>query len=219
MAGTKSRKPTVEIVKRWIKAGYGQGQGSSYKPFMNVRDVPSIGASNMVTSRITGRNHHYLSRQEFKTHLLAEYSRSTLDIREQFALLPWDETQSIAKNLGIRHPHFPGTSTPTVLTTDLVLSFKRPDGIELVAVSVKLTKHLTPRNLEKLLIERVYWNRRGIRWVLATETNIPNVRARNLQFFEAALNDRRGHNLVLIPLISAGSLKSTMQHIFRLMKL
>ncbi|AMP08236.1 hypothetical protein CAter282_0420 [Collimonas arenae] len=28
-----------------------------------------------------------------------------------------------------------------------------------------------------------------------------------------------GHNLVLIPLISAGSLKSTMQHIFRLMKL
>ncbi|AMO98360.1 hypothetical protein CAter10_0452 [Collimonas arenae] len=45
------------------------------------------------------------------------------------------------------------------------------------------------------------------------------MRARNLQFFEAALNDRRGHNLVLIPLISAGSLKSTMQHIFRLMKL
>jgi len=85
---------------------------------MYVRDVPSEGTSSMVQSRITGRNHAYLSDHEFKVHLIAEYGRSTLDIREQFALLPWDETQSIASQIGIRHPIFPGTSTPTVLTTD-----------------------------------------------------------------------------------------------------
>lgn len=192
MAGTKSRRPSPEVVKRWIKAGFGQGEGAKYKPFMYVRDVPSNGTSNMVNSRITGRNHHYLSRQEFKVHLLAEYSRSTFDIREQCALLPWEETQSIAQKVGIRHPIYPGTRTPTVVTSDLVLTMKRPDGMELIVVSAKLTKDLTPRTLEKLLIERIYWNRRGIRWILATEKNIPNVRAKNLEFFESALKDDRG---------------------------
>lgn len=151
-----------------------------------------MGASNMVDSRITGRNHHYLSRQEFKIHLLAEYSKSTLDIREQCALLPWGETQTIARNLGIRHPIYTGTRTPTVMTTDLVLAMKRPDGVELIAISAKLTKDLTPRTFQKLLLERIYWNRRGIRWILATEKNIPNIRARNLAFFESALKDERG---------------------------
>jgi hypothetical protein len=194
MAGIKSRSPPPEVVESWIKAGFGQGEGAEYRPFMYVRDIPSQGASNMVNSRITGRNHHYPSRQEFKVHLLAEYGRLTLDIREQCALLPWEETQSIAEKLGIPHPRYIGTRTPIVVTTDLVLTLERPDGMELIAVSAKLTKDLTPRNLEKLLIERVYWNRRGIRWILATEKNIPNIRAKNLQFFEMALNDERGKN-------------------------
>ncbi|WP_222862090.1 TnsA endonuclease N-terminal domain-containing protein [Zoogloea oleivorans] len=158
---------------------------------MYVRDVPSEGTSSMVRSRITGRNHSYLSSHELKVHLLAEYGSATLDIREQFALLPWDETQSIAAQLGIRHPFFPGTSTPTVLTTDLLLTLERPDGMELVAISAKLKKDLTSRNLEKLLLERLYWNRRGIRWILVTEDNIHAIRAGNLMFFETALNDER----------------------------
>ena len=191
MAGTKSRRPTPSVVHRWIKAGFGQGEGKNYRPFMYVRDVPSEGTSSMVRSRITGRNHHYLSGQEFNVHLLAEYGLSTLDIREQFALLPWDETQSIAAKIGIRHPVLPGTSTPTVLTTDLLLTLRRSDGMELVAISVKLAKDLTERNLEKLLLERLYWNRRGIRWILATEENTPTVRAGNLKFFETALSSDR----------------------------
>jgi hypothetical protein len=191
MAGIKSRRPAPAVVERWIKAGFGQGDGPTYKPFMFVRDVPSIGTSSTVKSWTTGRNHHYLSRQELKVHLLAEYSPFILDIREQFALLPWDETQSIASKLHITHPRYPGTSTPTVLTTDLVLTMKRRDGTEHIAVSVKLTKDLNARTLEKLLIERYYWNRRGIKWMLATEQNIPDVRAENLRFFEMALNDDR----------------------------
>lgn len=199
MAGSRSRRPTQTLVNKWIKAGFGQGEGKDYKPFMYVRDVPSQGTSNMVHSRITGRRHDYLSDHEFKVHLLAEYGRSTLDIREQFALLPWEETQSIAARLGIPHPRIPGTPTPTVMTTDLLLSLKRSDGVELVAVSAKLSKDLTDRNLEKLLLERLYWNRRGIRWILATEENIPATRASNLKFFENALNDDRGAKSGITP--------------------
>ena len=199
MAGTKARRPSTRIVEHWISAGFGQGKGIAYKPFMFVRDVASIGASNMVKSWATGRTHHYLSRQEFKVHLVAEYSTSILDIREQFALLPWDETQSIARKLGIKHPKYPGTVTPTVITTDLLLTMKRSDGMELIAISVKFTKDIEPRVLEKLLIERLYWKRRGIRWILATEKSIPNVRAENLQFFEMALNDDRAQESGVTP--------------------
>jgi hypothetical protein len=144
----------------------------------------------MVCSRVTGRTHHYLSSGEFSVHLLAEYSRSIVDIREQFALLPWEETQQIAAKLGIKHPVIPATKTPIVLTTDLLLSFKEPDGMRFVAVSFKPEKELTARTLEKLLLERAYWNRRGITWLLVTDKNLPSIRVGNLRFFENALRNQ-----------------------------
>jgi hypothetical protein len=144
----------------------------------------------MVRSRITSRTHHYLSSGEFSVHLLAEYSPSIVDIREQYALLPWQETQEIAAKLGIKHPVIPFTKTPSVLTTDLLLSFKEPDGVRLVAVSFKLEKDLTPRTLEKLLLERAYWNRRGITWQLVTDKTLPSIRAGNLRFFENSIRNK-----------------------------
>lgn len=189
MAGTKCRTPDPGLVDRWIAAGYGQGDGAGYKPFMYVRDVPSTGTSSMVKSRVTGRTHHYLSRQEFKVHLEAEYSRCTKNIREQYALLPVAETQEIASELGVRHPIYPTTKTPTVMTTDLLITLAGPDGDQLLAISVKLTKDLTPRNLEKLLIEKVYWSRRGVEWLLITEKEISSHRINNLSFFELSLVD------------------------------
>ena len=32
MAGTKARRPTTKIVEKWIRAGFGQGEGAEYKP-------------------------------------------------------------------------------------------------------------------------------------------------------------------------------------------
>lgn len=199
MAGSKSRRPSPTLVNSWIKAGFGQGEGKNYKPFVHVRDVPSRGTSNVVRSRMTGRIHEYLSNHEFRVHLLAEYGRTTLDIRERFALLPWDETQTIAARLGIQHPMIPGTRTPIVMTTDLLLSLKRPNGLELLAVSATLKEDFTARNLEKLLLERLYWNRRGVRWILATEENVPAARASNLIFFQTALNDDRAAKSGIAP--------------------
>jgi hypothetical protein len=199
MAGTKARRPTPKIVEGWIRAGFGQGEGAAYKPFMFVRDIPSGGLSNTVKSAVSGRIHHYITRQEYQVHLLAEYSPTIIDIRERFALLPWDETQAIASKLGIRHPRYPGTTTPTAITTDLLLTKRHLDGIELIAVSATLSKHLTPQTLEKLLIERLYWNRRGISWLLATEKNIPKLRAGNLHFFELARHDDRASKSGIAP--------------------
>lgn len=187
MAGSRKRRPTVAQVDKWIQKGFGQGEGRHYKPWFFVRDVPSHGTSSMVTSPITGREHHYLSRIEWYVHLLCEYSCRVIDIREQFALLPWVDTQWIASRIGIAHPVIPRTTTPSVLTTDLLLSLKEADGVRLIAISVKPAGELDGRSMEKLLIERVYWERQGIKWFLVTPSSLPMTRAENLGFFEGAL--------------------------------
>ena len=180
---SKRRGATVENVQKWISEGHGQGIGRHYRPFFHVRDVASHGRSSMALGLKTDRVHQYLSDLEFSCHLLAEYAPTVTDIREQFALLPWDETQRIAESLGIRHPIYPGTNTPIVMTSDLVLSIE----IQKAAVlCVKPYSEIDPANpraqrtMEKLLIEKTYWDRRGIPWQLVTEREIPAIRVKNL---------------------------------------
>lgn len=196
---TRSRRPTPELVEKWIKRGFGCGQGKAYKPFLAVRDVPSEGTSSMVSSRLTGRVHHYLSDLELQAHLLAEYDPGTLDIREQYALVPWSETQAIANHVGVQHPHYPGTRTPTVLTTDLLISTRKGDRIEHRAISVKPFKTLSKRDMAKLWIEQRYWRERGVEWKLLQAGEAPNVRALNLKFFEMAPNDDRVDEASITP--------------------
>ncbi len=43
---------------------------------------------------------------------LTEFSDAVLDIREQFPLLPQEETIVIAEELGIKHPADPKTGDP-----------------------------------------------------------------------------------------------------------
>lgn len=184
----KRKNVSEQNVLNWISKGGGQGEGTGYKPFFHVRDVPSTGRSAIDRGIKTGRSHHYLSDLEYAYHVLAEYSNSVTDIREQFALLPWEETQEISQELGISHPRYPASSTPIVITTDIVLtmtSVERP----IVAVSVKYSKEIelgnpnAKRTLEKLLIEKTFWNRRSIPWLLSTEKQLPANRAKNLDFF------------------------------------
>lgn len=184
----KRTKVLEQNVLNWISKGDGQGEGKNYKPFFHVRDVPSKGRSAIDLGLKTGRSHHYLSDLEYAYHVLAEHSNSVTDIREQFALLPWEETQEISKELGISHPRYPGSSTPIVVTTDIVLTTTSVET-PIVAVSVKYSNEIdlgnpkAKRTLEKLLIEKTYWNRRSIPWFLCTEKQLPINRAKNLDTF------------------------------------
>lgn len=182
MAGSKSRAPSIKIVENWIRVWEARPK-DSYVSFLKVRDVPSLGLSAMVKSNVTGRSHHYFSNLEYQTHLVAEYRHDILDIREQFALLPWEETQMIARTYDIPHPRYPKTGTPIVVTTDLVLTLRRPTGRKIVAVSVKPKGKLSKRNLQKLLIEKVYWQSRGITWLLVTQEELAPILVANLEFF------------------------------------
>lgn len=193
----RTRVPSIGIVKRWIKKGFGQGEGKGYKPFFQVRDVPSRGRSSKVRCLKTGRTHHYLSDGEYFHHILAEFEPSITDIREQYALLPWEETQEIAYELGITHPVYPGTQTPIVMTSNLVLSYCCNGVDRETVLSVKQSADLDPkddpmdpqiqRTYEKLLIEKIYWQRRDITWCVSTEKNISLSRAKNLDSLRTSM--------------------------------
>lgn len=183
--GSKNRKPTPEVVERRIKSGYGQGRGKDYKPWMYSRDFANHAPSHHVKSQVTGRTHFYFSGIELGAHYVAEYMGNLVDIREQFALLPWDELQYVAGKFGIRYPRFPSTTTPWVLTTDLVLSKIRENKIQIIAVAVKSSDELeNPEVIAKLWLEKFYWNRRGHVWVLYTgHDNMHH----NLRLFEGGI--------------------------------
>lgn len=162
-----------------IDEGRGQGTGKDYKPWITIHDLASKGVSSRVLGRTTGRIHHFLSRNETAFFYILDASDKVIDIREQYPLLPVTETVEIADGLGIRHPRDPVNRYPYVMTTDFVIT----TGSGCVARSVKLSSELEkPRVLEKLEIERRYWERRGIEWRIVTEKEIDFQKAGNLEW-------------------------------------
>lgn len=108
-----SRKlKTFEDFNRALKNRYGVGEGNSYKPWLRVQDVKSIGVRSQILGLKTGRVHHTLSSLETEFFYLAEHSESVIDIREQFPLLPIGLSIKIAKLLGVAHPVHPETKSP-----------------------------------------------------------------------------------------------------------
>src|SRR5699024_12849558 len=110
-----------------------------------------------------GRQHELVSDLDLNYFYLTEFSDDVLDIREQFALLPQEETIVIAEELGIKHPADPKTGDPIVMSTDFLLTVGKGQGVFEVAHTISMkTELLQGRVLEKFEIEREYCERRGI---------------------------------------------------------
>ncbi len=185
---TRNRRQTGEAaIQKLIREGKGQNEHAEYQPWLNVRDVPSRGLSTRRKGWKTGRVHHFLSKLEKKYHNTLEWSKIVIDIREQYPLLPLEETLEIAKQCGFDHPaiqnkHDPKTRDPIVVTTDFLITLmidgKRVERARTVKYAADLQ---SPRVLEKLEIERRYWEARGISWGIVTEHEIPGVLADNVE--------------------------------------
>lgn len=146
-------------IEEHIRQGFGQGRGCDYKPWLVVRDVPSLGVSSRVKGWTTDRVHELFSQLELRYFYLLDWSVSVTDIREQYPLLPLEETKEIAQELNIRHPANPRTKDPIVMTTDFVVTVCQPIGVTEQARTVKPKEKLSSvRVLEKLEIERRYWH-------------------------------------------------------------
>ncbi|MGE7599604.1 TnsA endonuclease N-terminal domain-containing protein [Lysinibacillus fusiformis] len=178
-----SKRTRTSKVEKWIKEGHGSGIGADYKPWLNIQDVSSLGRSTRLKGIKTKRQHEFLSDLERNYFYLTEYSDFVVDIREQFPLLPLEETIVIADELGLKHPTDPKTNEPVVMTTDFLLTVEKGNGLVELARTIKMKDELLKqRVIEKFEIERVYWERRQIDWGIVTELEIPKEMARNISY-------------------------------------
>lgn len=171
-------------IRRSIRDGRGKGRGADYNPWLRIQDVPSRGLVTRIKGWKTGRVHHLLSLLELWYFYVLEWSQKVTDIREQYPLLPLEETLETARRLGVRHPTDPVTQQPIVMTTDFLVTVRRGGSEVDEARTVKCERDLlSKRVLEKLEIERRYWEARGVDWRIVTEKQIPVVLAKNVQWF------------------------------------
>lgn len=172
-----------------LKQGRGEGHGKDYKPFLTVREVPSLGQRNRDLGWKTGRVHHFLSKGELKCFMIYEWTPRIADIREQFPL-PQVATLDIASRLGIRHPRIPGTEEFAVMTTDFLLDVLIDGKAVMVARAVKESADLgDDRVIEKLEIERTYWRELGIDWgIITPDRDFPKALSKNVIWVHSALD-------------------------------
>lgn len=188
-----SRLMTQERIDKRIKSGVGQGAREAYVPWIKIWSFASRGASHIVPGVKVQRAHHLLSTGEYDYHTILEHDQSIIDIREQYPLLTQAETQAIASSINVRHPVYPGTRVPLVLTTDFLITQIDNQGTErLVARSLKYKNEIESaselkinRMLEKLEIERRYWAARNIEWKLVFHENLSKIKIKNLQILRS----------------------------------
>lgn len=190
---------TLEDYIRSLKNKYGLGAGVDYKPWFRVQDVPSKGLSSKIQGLKINRDHHTLSKQETEFFYLAEFSDVVVDVREQFPLLPLDLSVRISKTIDVGHPEVPGTKTKHLMTTDFLLTCSDGKKDWYVAVSVKPEEDLQDENvLEKLEIERLWWELLDIKFVLFCSSSETKVQSENI----AWVTDPVRHKLDCLTLIT-----------------
>ncbi|MGZ5009830.1 MAG: TnsA endonuclease N-terminal domain-containing protein [Methylobacter sp.] len=170
-------------VQKWLKEGRGSGRGRDYKPWLTVRDVPSDGRSHRIFGHKSQRIHHFLSDLELAVFFVLEWHQDTKDIREQFPLRT-EDTLALANDLGISHPSYRGV--PQIMTSDFLvntINAQRPKFV----LQAKYSEALQDaRTIEKLELERRYWQQKSVPWLLITEEDIPNIVFQNISWLYPA---------------------------------
>ena len=186
MAGTFKGLNQSQIDKR-LKEGRGQGTGSGYKPFIYTRDVSSLGRSHRVFGHKCQRMHHLLSDLELAVFFTLDWSEKVLDIREQFPLSV-EHTVQIAKDLEIRHAQYKSVSQ--VLSSDFLVDLNTPQR-QLIAFQVKYSQDLSnPNVIERLMLEKAYWDKKGVHWAVITEKEVSKAAFINIQWLYPAHTER-----------------------------
>lgn len=176
----KQAKWSEERIRQLEREGRGKGRGTTYLPWVQVSDFSSLGNSRRVFSPKTGRVHHLFSDSEWGLFLLLEFATDVVDIREQFPLAR-DETASLAAQRAIKHPIYTGTRVPCVMTTDFLVTLRRDGREELAAFACKRTESAEKaRDIEKLEIERAYFDSLGVPHHLVFHSELPKHKISNL---------------------------------------
>lgn len=179
----KWNKRTVE---RLMAEGRGKGEGASYRPWIETRDVSSTGRKHLVTGSRFGRDIHLLSDIELRLFLMLDWADNVIDLREQYPL-DLTLTTLVAKDLGIKHPVFPGTRDYAVMTVDFMVTTTATSADRYIAFNAKADSEAEDvRSMEKLEIQRTALEAMNIKHFIVFGSMLPKQRAANLEWIHAA---------------------------------
>ncbi|WP_077339689.1 TnsA endonuclease C-terminal domain-containing protein [Pseudocolwellia agarivorans] len=179
---------------KWIKEGRGSGQHAEYKPWITVRDLPSDGRVHRVFGHKSQRTHHLLSDIELAVFLLLEWHQDVLQIREQFPL-EIETTQQIALESGIDHPSLSGVKQ--YMSSDFLVNSQDPKQSKFVLQAKQSEALDDARTIEKLELERRYWQLKEVPWFLITERDIPETVIKNIKWLYPAQRDEIDMELLI----------------------
>jgi len=158
------------------KEGRGRGENYNYKPWIKCREINSLGSTTEVIDFKSGRTIHLLSQGERYAYYILRWNDENDDIREQYPL-DIAKTMEIAKKLGVKHPMNAGKYV--YMTTDLFVV--RRDG-SCTAYSVKINRDaIGKRDIEKLTIERIYWQSQGVDFKMIYKDDIDPILVQNIE--------------------------------------
>lgn len=182
---------TKEKRDRYIKGGRGRGEGKDYMPWWTVQDFPTLGRATRIMGYKTGRLHHFLSDLQLKYFYLLEWEDRVVDIREHYPLLDIEEI--LINNSDLKFHKFmdKDSKEPYVFCTSFLITISGPNKKKMyIARSLKNASELCRKiTLEKLEIERRYWEYKGIDWGIVTNKNINNTRTKNIEWLHSVLID------------------------------
>lgn len=166
--------------KAKLQEGRGTGLGVHYKPWIKVHEFGSCSRGHRLPGWKHQRVHQLLSDLELYYFLLMQWENSVFEIREQYPLLPLEQTILIANDLGIIHQP-KNSKEKIVVTTDFLLTVKTETGTESIARTIKPDDHLNKtRTIEKFTIEQAFWKLKDIDWGIVKEATIDKTMAKNI---------------------------------------
>ena len=146
-----------------IRRGFGFGERDSYKPWLRVRDVPSLGTCASPSGIRITREFQLLSSLEETYYLLLERDPSVIDIREQFPILDLSATMRLCSQHGVTHTYRRGHPDP--FTLDFLYRRRTPDGDTLHARSIKTEEDATDATVaQRLAIEYLWCESVRLEW-------------------------------------------------------
>lgn len=189
MRTTKRFSPAV--LGRFARQGRGTGTFGNYRAWHQVSrsDPASRGRSHIICWQEFQLD--LLSDKERAVFLFASMHPNLIDVRPQFPLAleaspheleaygearisSYPGFSELAAALKIRAPKLRDGSdeAPWVPTTDLLLTIENEQGNRaLIAIAFKYARELLRKRAWQLLkLEREYWLRREVQWLLITET-------------------------------------------------
>jgi hypothetical protein len=186
--GTGPKLWTEELIAERVKNGRGRGEGEHYLPWLYVQEFSSRGTQTRIPCMKFNRTIHTFSYLERALFLWTEFQPSFRGYKEQFAQ-DRGTTLGAAKMLGIRHPRYPRTGVPVVMTIDAVVTTRGQDGQDrLAGWDVKPERQLKKaRVLEKLSLHKAYAGHVGMPHYLFTENSIHRNTIRNIDWIRMAL--------------------------------